>query len=97
MWSIKLFSIGLKGLDLESSWYIEGINRKFSMYHFYQHVLIFFLGKLWTAPELLRMHNPPPEGTQKADVYSFAIICQEIIYRNGPFWVENMDLITPQG
>ena len=54
-------------------------------------------GKLWTAPELLRMHNPPPEGTQKGDVYSFAIICQEIIYRNGPFWVENMDLITPQG
>ena len=53
-------------------------------------------GKLWTAPELVRMHNPPPEGTQKGDVYSFAIICQEIIYRNGSFWVENMEL-TPQG
>ena len=56
----------------------------------------FVAGKLWTAPELIRMHNPPPEGTQKGDVYSFAIICQEIVYRNGPFWVENMDL-SPQG
>ena len=52
--------------------------------------------KLWTAPELLRMHNPPPGGTQKGDVYSFAIICQEIISRNGVFYVENMDL-SPQG
>jgi class 3 adenylate cyclase len=49
----------------------------------------YYQSKLWTAPELLRLHNPPPEGTQKGDVYSFAIICQEIIYRNGPFWIED--------
>lgn len=55
-------------------------------------VYVYYRYKLWTAPELLRCHSRPPEGTQKGDVYSFAIICQEIIYRNGPFWVENMEL-----
>ncbi|XP_070183717.1 atrial natriuretic peptide receptor 2-like, partial [Littorina saxatilis] len=51
--------------------------------------------KLWTAPELLRMQCRPPEGTQKGDVYSFAIVCQEIVYRNGVFYLSNLDL-SPQ-
>ncbi|GFR98924.1 guanylate cyclase [Elysia marginata] len=48
--------------------------------------------KLWMAPELLRMTNPSCCGTQKGDVYSFAIICQEIVYRNGAFYLQNLDL-----
>ncbi|KAK3708696.1 hypothetical protein RRG08_010848 [Elysia crispata] len=48
--------------------------------------------KLWMAPELLRMANPPSCGTQKGDVYSFAVICQEIVYRNGAFYLQNLDL-----
>ncbi|GFO26482.1 guanylate cyclase [Plakobranchus ocellatus] len=48
--------------------------------------------KLWMAPELLRMSNPASCGTQKGDVYSFAIICQEIVYRNGAFYLQNLDL-----
>ncbi|XP_078613390.1 retinal guanylyl cyclase 2-like [Branchiostoma floridae x Branchiostoma japonicum] len=40
---------------------------------------------LWTAPELLRDPVLRKAGTQKGDVYSFAIICQEIILRGPPF------------
>ncbi|XP_053548969.1 guanylate cyclase 2G-like [Bombina bombina] len=41
----------------------------------------------WTAPELLRLGRFPYHGTQKGDVYSFAIIMRELIYNNddGPF------------
>ncbi|GFQ86434.1 atrial natriuretic peptide receptor 1 [Trichonephila clavata] len=45
--------------------------------------------KLWTAPELLRMHSPPLEGTPKGDVYSFAIIAHEIVVRQGVFYTGN--------
>ncbi|XP_059149224.1 atrial natriuretic peptide receptor 1-like [Physella acuta] len=58
------------------------------------HSYSYYLNKLWTAPELLRMAYRPPEGTIKGDVYSFAIICQEIVYRNGVYFLQNLDL-TP--
>ncbi|XP_035829365.1 atrial natriuretic peptide receptor 1 [Aplysia californica] len=48
--------------------------------------------RLWTAPELLRMSSPPAAGTQKGDVYSFAIICQEIVYRYGVFYLQNLEV-----
>lgn len=52
--------------------------------------------KLWTAPELLQNRALPPPAMQKADVYSFGIILQEIALRNGAFYVEGMDL-SPKG
>ncbi|XP_073540497.1 atrial natriuretic peptide receptor 2 isoform X2 [Phyllobates terribilis] len=55
-------------------------------------VYALYAKKLWTAPELLRMGRPPPQGTQKGDVYSFAIILQEIALRNGAFFIQGMDL-----
>ncbi|XP_046575738.1 atrial natriuretic peptide receptor 1-like [Haliotis rubra] len=48
--------------------------------------------RLWTSPELLRQQNAPSEGTQKGDVFSFAIICQEIVYRKGVFYLQYIDL-----
>lgn len=40
---------------------------------------------LWTAPELLRSKNTQPQGTQKGDTYSFAIILYEIHGQDGPW------------
>ncbi|XP_066277592.1 atrial natriuretic peptide receptor 1-like [Branchiostoma lanceolatum] len=44
-----------------------------------------YMKLMWTAPELLRMPCPPLKGTQKGDVYSFAIITQEVISRGHPY------------
>ena len=41
--------------------------------------------QLWAAPELLRMIDAPVCGSQKGDVYSFAIILHEIIFRTFPY------------
>uniref|UniRef100_A0A0X3P4C8 guanylate cyclase n=4 Tax=Schistocephalus solidus TaxID=70667 RepID=A0A0X3P4C8_SCHSO len=40
---------------------------------------------LWTAPELLRDPIALSTGTQMGDVYSFAIIMQELILRSDPY------------
>lgn len=55
-----------------------------------------FVGKLWMAPELLRLESPPPCGTQKGDVYSFGIILQEVALRHGAFYLEGEPL-SPKG
>ncbi|KAL7063259.1 hypothetical protein AAHC03_0619 [Spirometra sp. Aus1] len=40
---------------------------------------------LWTAPEILRHPLQHPLGTQKGDVYSFAIIAHELFCHSPPF------------
>lgn len=54
----------------------------------------FYRNHLWTAPELLRSddHLRSRNGTLKGDIYSFAIVCQEIVYRKGVFYVRNENL-----
>jgi len=54
----------------------------------------FYRDQLWTAPELLRMTTRPINGTQKADVYSFAIVLQEIVFRTQPYFI---DIEPPHG
>ncbi|XP_033344470.1 atrial natriuretic peptide receptor 1-like isoform X2 [Bombus vosnesenskii] len=56
----------------------------------------YWRGQLWTAPELLRIERRPPEGTQKGDVYSFAIIVHEIVVRRGPFYLGDDRDISPK-
>ena len=63
----------------------------------------FYKKQLWRAPELqssygnVSQYTSPSffiEGTQKGDVFSFGIIMQEILYRQGVFYlsVEDRDL-----
>ncbi|KAJ0181514.1 hypothetical protein K1T71_003599 [Dendrolimus kikuchii] len=40
---------------------------------------------LWTAPELLREAGGEARGTQPGDVFSFAIVMQEVVVRGEPY------------
>ena len=49
-------------------------------------ITIYYVDLLWTAPEHINLAKLEREGmSQKGDVYSFAIIVQEISTRTGPF------------
>ncbi|CAH8486557.1 unnamed protein product [Heterobilharzia americana] len=58
---------------------------------------IFYRNLLWTAPELLPDGDTIlyPRESIKGDVYSFAIVCQEIVYRKGVFYRQNFKNCEP--
>ncbi|XP_009868319.1 PREDICTED: retinal guanylyl cyclase 2-like, partial [Apaloderma vittatum] len=45
---------------------------------------------LWTAPELLRDADMCRKGTFKGDIYSFAIILQEVVVRGPPYCMSEL-------
>ncbi|XP_010220028.1 PREDICTED: retinal guanylyl cyclase 2 [Tinamus guttatus] len=45
---------------------------------------------LWTAPELLRDPDMCRKGTFKGDIYSFAIILQEVVVRGPPYCTSDL-------
>ncbi|NWY00745.1 GUC2F cyclase, partial [Nothoprocta ornata] len=45
---------------------------------------------LWTAPELLRDPDMRRKGTFKGDIYSFAIILQEVVIRGPPYCTSDL-------
>lgn len=54
---------------------------------------------LWTAPEILRSGQPGLRGSLPGDVYSFAIIMQEVVIRGPPFCMLDLSasgLTSPQ-
>ncbi|KAL5010593.1 hypothetical protein ScPMuIL_012898 [Solemya velum] len=64
--------------DISMPIFREGERINYGKHAQYYHLL-------WTAPEILRSPEDFPRGSQKGDVYSFAIILQEIVLRTGPF------------
>jgi hypothetical protein len=53
---------------------------------------------LWTSPELLRKTGGKPVtdgGTPKGDVFSFAIILHEMLFKLGPWYTE--EELEPKG
>lgn len=76
---------------LDTMWMVKISD--YGMAHFRQRRLVIVkmfsnpANLLWTAPELLRIdpHKWPVYGTQAGDVYSYAIILQEIISKDLPY------------
>lgn len=79
-WVLKISAFGLHAFR-------QGEQRELTNYRRHWDLL-------WTAPELLRLQTPPPYGTQSGDVYSFAIILQELLFRASPFFDQSQ---TPAG
>ncbi|CAL1270052.1 unnamed protein product [Larinioides sclopetarius] len=71
-WVLQITDYGLGDLTTAAE------NEIFLNYDHYRKLL-------WKSPELLRQPSLYPKGTQKGDVYAFAIILYEIILRKGPY------------
>lgn len=74
------FTVKITGFGLRE------LNKQMVLEECYNHRKLF-----WKAPEHLREAEPRICGSRKGDVYSFAIILQEVITRSGPF--ESMDRV----
>jgi hypothetical protein len=53
-------------------------------------VVLICLAHLWSAPEIIRYVNMV--GTQPGDIYSFAIICSEIVTKKAVWNISEIAL-----
>ncbi|XP_055352696.1 retinal guanylyl cyclase 1-like isoform X2 [Paramacrobiotus metropolitanus] len=71
-WTLKITDYAINRLE-----YLQN-NEKTGIFMADEHLY-------WTSPEMLRNDMLMREGTPKGDIYSFAIIMQELILRGRPF------------
>nr|XP_037286268.1 receptor-type guanylate cyclase Gyc76C-like [Rhipicephalus microplus] len=77
LWVLRLANFGL--LELRATNAAARANRDDKEdYQLYR-------SQLWRSPEVLRNPSNYPRGSQKDDIYAFAIILHEIIGRQGPW------------
>jgi atrial natriuretic peptide receptor A len=95
--TLKITDFGLSKLQVPT-YHTDDDYYKSNLFIFFEskntELKFFFdLEQLWRAPELQSNisngHNT--NGSQKGDIYSFAIILQEILYRKGLFYLTNED------
>eukprot|EP00116_Pleurobrachia_bachei_P002806 sb/3463068/ len=82
-WVLKLTKFGLHALREKDEMFKSDTDEDLIRKHKAKRDL------LWRAPELI---ESSVRGTQKGDVYSFAIVCSEILTREDPFAMHNSDL-----
>ena len=76
-WALKITDYGLINLRTPLK---DAKSETINIYAMQLHT-----DKLWSAPEMLRMQTMPLKGTPLGDVFSFAIVVQEILTRDRPY------------
>ncbi|XP_077490503.1 receptor-type guanylate cyclase Gyc76C-like isoform X2 [Amblyomma americanum] len=77
LWVLRLTNFGL--MELRSA------NAASRAHKDDKDVYRMYRSQLWRSPEVLRNPAQYPRGSQKDDIYAFAIILHEIIARQGPW------------
>ena len=74
--------------------YLKSLPHWENEWRFHYNARCVFTALLWRAPELLRHANPPAQGTQEGDVYSYSIIMSELVTKARPY--AGLSQSTPQ-
>ena len=77
-WNVKLSGFGLR----------EFCKTHYANKEKEEHNFAYNVGKLWTAPELLRQEKLSADQMLKCDIYSLGIILHEVMFRNAAYGKE---------
>ncbi|XP_077870006.1 atrial natriuretic peptide receptor 1-like [Saccoglossus kowalevskii] len=86
---LKLTDFGLHEIRASAPTVVQNGGGVYGEYDENEHAR--HMRMLWRSPEILR-GEAPSCGTQKADIYAFGIIMQEIALRSGPFYTDDIGL-----